>query len=58
MDVTDLSYLSLYLIGDKKLSDDALKASDTAYDGKVNLADLAALRQYLSKVTDSVGPKK
>ena len=58
VDVTDLSYLSLYLIGDKKLSDDALKASDTAYDGKVNLADLAALRQYLSKVTDSVGPKK
>ena len=54
IDITDLSYLSLYLIGDRKLDGDALKAADTDHDGKVLLADLATLRQFLSKIIKSL----
>ncbi len=50
IDVTDLTTLSLYLIGDEKLSDAALKASDVNADGKVHLTDLATLKQFVSKV--------
>ena len=57
-DVTDLSILSLYLIGDTELKgDNALEAADIQYDGTVNLSDLAAFRQYLSKKTDVIGKK-
>ena len=49
IDVTDLTTLSLYLLGDKDLSEDAPKAADTDGDGKVALTDLATLRQYISK---------
>ena len=44
IDVTDLSCLSLYLIGDMKLEGQGLKAADTDGDGKVLMADLANLR--------------
>ena len=55
-DVTDLSILSLYLIGDTELKgDNALEAADIQYDGIVNLSDLAAFRQYLSKRTNTIG---
>ena len=54
VDVTDLSYLSLYLVGDKKLNGDSLKAADTDGDGSVKLTDLAKLRQYLSKIIDKL----
>ncbi len=55
-DVTDLSILSLYLIGDTELKgDNALEAADIQYDGTVNLSDLAAFRQYLSKRTNTIG---
>ena len=49
IDVTDLTTLSLYLLGDKDLSEDAQKAADVDSDGAVTLADLARLQQYLSK---------
>ncbi|MBP0961470.1 MAG: hypothetical protein J5864_04940 [Oscillospiraceae bacterium] len=55
IDVTDLTTLSLYLLGDKNLSDDALKAADTDGDGKVALTDLATLRQYISKKITKLG---
>ena len=58
IDVTDLSCLSLYLIGDMKLEGQGLKAADTDGDGKVLMADLANLRMYLSKLKDYLGPKK
>ena len=58
IDVTDMSLLSLYLIGDRKLTSDQLKAADTLTDGTVNLTDLATLRQYLSKKIDKLGPEK
>ena len=49
-DVTDLSMLSLYLIGDLTLTDIQLKASDVDGDGAVTLADLARFKQFLSGV--------
>ncbi len=48
-DLTDLTILSLHLIGDAKLKDDQLKAADVNVDGEVNLADLAHFKQYISK---------
>ena len=53
IDVTDLSELSLALIGDKKLSEAQQKAADVDKDGKVTLSDLARMRQHLSKVITS-----
>ena len=49
-DVTDLSMLSLYLIGDLTLTDTQLKASDVDGDGAITLADLARFKQFLSGV--------
>ena len=50
IDVTDITTLSLYLIGDTNLSAEALKAADVNGDGEVRLTDLATLRQYVSKI--------
>ena len=55
IDITDLSKLSLYLLGDTKLDDKALLAADTEYDGTVDLSDLAKLRQYISKKITKIG---
>ena len=55
-DVTDLSYLSLYLIGDSEITDvNILEAADVQNDGTVNLSDLALFRQYLSKKITKIG---
>lgn len=58
VDISDLSELSLVLIGDKTFTDDQLKAADINENGKADLADLAILKQYLSKVIDSLENKK
>ena len=42
------------LLGDRNLTDDQLKAADVDGDGTLSLADLAKLRQYLSKKIDSL----
>ena len=55
IDVTDLSTLSLALVGDMKLTEDQQKAADVDGDGAITLADLATIRQYLSKKIDSLG---
>ncbi|MCQ2464956.1 MAG: glycoside hydrolase family 9 protein [Oscillospiraceae bacterium] len=55
VDITDLSLLSLYKIGDRKLNDAQLEAADTEYDGVVDLSDLAKLKQFLSKIIDKIG---
>ncbi len=55
VDVTDLSMLSLYLIGDQRLEGQALLNADADASGEVNIADLARLRQYLSKIIDKLG---
>ena len=54
-DVTDISSLSLYLIGDLSLSENQREAADIDGDGAVTLADLARLQQYISKKIDSLG---
>ena len=55
VDITDLSLLSLHLIGDKPIETDELKeAADVQYDKTIDLADLACLRQFLSKKTDTI----
>jgi len=48
IDVTDLSMLSLYLIGDMSLDERQLKAADVTAAGKPDITSLARLRQYLS----------
>ncbi|WP_044974907.1 dockerin type I repeat-containing protein [Ruminococcus sp. HUN007] len=54
IDVTDLTELSLALLGDKELTADQQKAADIDGDGAVTLADLARLQQYLSKKINSL----
>lgn len=54
VDLTDLSELSLAIIGDKILTENQLKAADIDENGKADLPDLARLRQYLSKVITSL----
>ena len=54
IDVTDLTELSLALLGDKELTEDQQKAADIDGDGSVTLADLARLQQYLSKKIDKL----
>ncbi|MBP1564393.1 MAG: cellulosome protein dockerin type I [Oscillospiraceae bacterium] len=58
IDITDLTWLSLHLIGDKKFDDTQLKYADVMYDGKVDLADLAHFKQYISKDKVILGPDK
>ncbi|MBE6853155.1 MAG: glycoside hydrolase [Ruminococcus sp.] len=58
VDLMDLSVLSLHLLEGTELSEAALEAADTEYNGKVNIADLSRLRQYISKKTSVLGPKK
>ncbi len=54
IDVSDLTELSLALIGDNMLTEVQQKAADIDGDEAVTLADLARLQQYLSKKIDSL----
>ena len=58
VDLTDLTELSLAIIEDKTLTESQIKAADIDENGKADLPDLARLRQYLSKVIDSLRPGK
>ena len=53
VDLTDLSMLSLAIIGDKILTETQQKVADVTGDGQVSITDLATLRQYISMVIDS-----
>ena len=44
IELTDLTYLSLYLIGDYDFTESQLNISDMNKDGKVNIADLPTLK--------------
>ncbi|MBE6853980.1 MAG: beta-mannosidase, partial [Ruminococcus sp.] len=46
IDITDLSMLSLFLIGDIDLSDNSEKAADVTGNNSVDLSDLARLKQF------------
>ena len=55
-DVTDITLLSLHLIGDSEITDvSVLEAAYVQNDGAVNLSDLAVLRQFLSKKISFIG---
>ncbi|MBP1565040.1 MAG: 1,4-beta-glucanase [Oscillospiraceae bacterium] len=50
VDLTDLTLLSLHLIGDKVITDKAiLELADVNGNDEVNLADMAHLKQYICK---------
>ena len=49
VELTDLTILSLYLIGDRSLDESDLVYADVTKNGKVDIADLAALKQYIMK---------
>ena len=57
VDLTDLTYLSLYLMKDRALTGNALKAADVYGDGDVNLADLAHFKQYICQDPVILGPQ-
>ncbi len=48
-DLTDLSLLSLYLLNDLTFDSVQTEAADVQYDGNVDIADLARLKQYVCK---------
>ena len=49
VDVTDLTMISLALLGDLNLTDAQSQVADINHNDKVDLSDLATLRQFLSK---------
>lgn len=55
IDITDLTEISLFLIGDRELTAAQQKVADVDGDGEVKLADLAKFRQFLSKQISSLG---
>ena len=54
VDITDLSILSLALIGDMELTDEQKKQGDVDNDEKLTMADLAKLRQFLSRKIETL----
>ena len=55
VDISDLTVLSLGLLGDVNITDYMESVADFDGDGAVTIADLARLRQYLSKKIDTLG---
>lgn len=49
VDLTDMTCLSLHILGDMKLDDTVMTYADVTADDEVNLADLAHFKQYISK---------
>ncbi|MBP1564806.1 MAG: glucuronoarabinoxylan endo-1,4-beta-xylanase [Oscillospiraceae bacterium] len=58
IDITDITLLSLFILGDRVPSDEQKLAADVSYDGNVDLADLAHFKQYISKDSVVLGPGK
>ena len=57
VDITDLTYLSLYLLDSQDFDDEQVKKADVTGDGNVDLADLAHLKQYIMKDNVKLGPQ-
>jgi hypothetical protein len=53
IDLSDFAMLSLALVGDVELSERQKENADVDNDSEISVADLARLRQYLSKKTTS-----
>ena len=49
IDISDATMLSLYLVGEKYLYDTQLRAADVNNNKDVELTDLAAMKQFISK---------
>jgi len=58
VDITDMTIMSLYILGDVKLEESTVKYADVNGDGNTNIADLAHLKQYVMKDPVTLGPKK
>ena len=54
-DLSDLSEISLAILGDKSFTDAQKKAADVDGDGELSLADLAKFKQYITKQIESLG---
>ncbi|WP_049962866.1 transglutaminase domain-containing protein [Ruminococcus sp. HUN007] len=52
VDLSDLTTLALYLLGEGSFSDVQLKIADVTGDGLVDLADLATMKQFLAHKID------
>jgi hypothetical protein len=57
IDITDLSQLSLCLLGEASLNPLQTEIADTTGDGTVNLSDLARLKQFVSRKDITLGAK-
>jgi len=57
IDLSDLTALSQFLLKDKELTGDSLKAADVTGDGSVNVSDLALLKQYVMNDDVKLGPQ-
>ncbi len=55
IDLTDLTNISLYLLGDIDFTDIQKSLADVNADDNVNLCDLAIMKQYISKDAVSLG---
>ncbi|MBQ5989254.1 MAG: dockerin type I repeat-containing protein [Oscillospiraceae bacterium] len=53
IDISDATMLSLYLVGEKYLYGPQLRAADVNNNKDVELADLAAMKQFISKKINS-----
>ena len=54
--LTDLTYLSLHLLGDGKIPTGApMEAANVLYDDAIDLLDLATLKQFLAKRITEIG---
>lgn len=49
VDLTDLSRVAIYLLDKEGIEGDGLKAADVDGDSKIQLADLARIKQFVSK---------
>jgi len=54
-DLSDLSEISLAILGDKSFTSEQKIAADVDGDGEMTLADLAKFKQYITKQIESLG---
>ena len=47
VEISDLTTISLYLLKDITLTEGQIQRADVSFDGKINMADIAQLMQYI-----------
>ena len=58
VEMTDLTLLSQYLLGDIKLDPQQILLADVNGDGGTDIADLSHFKQYILKEPVKLGPQK